>query len=95
VHGVAVKIHATFGLIVLLVAGNWGRAARWATGVGQGLAVVLGIGALATGQIVLLAIAVLVFVDDLWEADTVLAFLERQNATKWLTTPSAARGAEV
>jgi Zn-dependent protease len=41
---------------------DWGRATRWATGVGKGLAVVMGIGALTTGQIFLLVIAVLVFV---------------------------------
>jgi Zn-dependent protease len=41
---------------------EWGRATRWATGVGQGLAAVMGAGALATGQVPLLAIAVLVFI---------------------------------
>jgi Zn-dependent protease len=41
---------------------DWRRATRWATGVGQGLAVVMGIGAVATGQIFLLVIAVLVFI---------------------------------
>jgi len=41
---------------------DYGRATRWATGIGQGLAVAMGIGALVTGQIFLLLIAVLVFV---------------------------------
>jgi hypothetical protein len=41
---------------------DWGRATRWATGIGQGLAMVMGVGALATGQMFLLVIAVLVFI---------------------------------
>jgi len=41
---------------------EWGRVTRWATSVGRGLAVVMGIVALATGQIFLLVIAVLMFI---------------------------------
>jgi Zn-dependent protease len=40
---------------------DWRRATLWATGVGQGLAVLMGLAALATGQIFLLVIAALVF----------------------------------
>jgi hypothetical protein len=36
---------------------DWGRATRWATGIGQVLAVGMGVVALATGQVMLQVIA--------------------------------------